>query len=1214
MEQQFIYETIGQGVFGWILSKLLDKGYDLIKAKTKKEKDEFEQIIDIIISKYPSEDINREHFISLFQDEAVIKNLKDFEDGQDSISIELLNKTLNRIVFGNNEGKNEIISKIVLDLLEEIKCFIFNEPTYNAYFTNSILTQLRKSSGSYAQNILISIDSVSQQIDKRFTKNDESQAQILDGINELKKLIITNPEQLQNTNDKNINKIIKIANDFLNEGKILAARKIYLELLGRVSKTDVDLIWKLNSNIGKTYINEADEQEGIKYFIEAYKLFPEDEKGLIQLAYAKLIERNLIEAEPILEKILSKNTKSEEALTIKCNLYTVHGFYTKAIEAIKLTSLNNYQTLYTYGFALFKSGEIGTSKDYLIKSLEYERSPMTLDLIATILVEQVKTTLNDEKPLRLRKDDLLYNLLLEAQKYLDEAIDLYEKRESTKLLASAYHNRGVLYSLSQNKDKCLDDFKKSQELGLNEGIVYLNLGIAYIQNSKYEKAVDCFDQAMKLGEKNAFDYYINALLLSNDLLRAKKLILEKISGKIEDINDDNLMCYLVLVEIYSRELEEVESKSIRKILRDKYPNNIFVLEREIYYLKEEKQIEEAINLAEKYLAVSEQKRDLIIYILAELYFEQHNWEKSEKLLERLIDFDNYGNIERHYLYSVFNQGHYNQALEVISKFETNSNIQLKEFQRLKGDVLFYYDRFIESKELFKILAINYNKVDDYVKWGLSEFRLGYFEKASVVLKNALERFHDKPKDLLRISSAYLIIGKTREALDLAFGVLQKLPDNIDAVKNFLITFLSHTHQNPKDPIPESIINAFRNNLDSYEKNFPNDHSWQKKDVGKDFNELKNMLRENEQFHKNIHELYDFHRLPLSIVSKLVGRNIYETWAGLCNQNERRIWAYSTNNSKKELQLMQDYKGEIVVEPIAFFTLFSLDRIDLLNTFTQVYFPQRLLDILHQEISTLKMSATSGLLSVYSLDGQLYKNEIPAWEIEKSIKRILEMIEYIKGKTVGFDIEKTEVKEEIELLQHFDESTKQAFQFASKNNIPLLIDESSLSEYFQGINNIKTFSSLTLLRLSRYKKIITTPEFNSFLLKLISANYYFISVNADMILQGLKQQNFQMSYYSQSILKYLNHHDINEVSVANVLADFFVGLYSEDIGELRKNTWIDYSLDCLPRNKLNTTALLKLINDRVINKFNSLIEYRSIIEWLDMRMNTWSISRCVPYFK
>ena len=1208
MDEQKIFGIVGNPIFGWIISKLMDRGLVWLKRKSS-DKDEFVEIVQNVINKYPEENLKQEYFISLFLDQKVKVNLNAFEEGKEEISQSLLTESINRIFFDDFTNKRDISLKIMEDLFEEIKTFIFNDPYYANRFAYSVMKLLEKSIHSYGQNIVKSLYEIDKKMDAGFSRTDEGIAQILNEVRAFTKL-----QPLEETQNSAINSVIKIANDFMNEGKIISARKIYLDLLPKIDSLEKELLWRINSNIGKTFVNEFDELESVKYFEAAYNFFPNDPKGLIQLAYARLLEHDTTNGIKIVENILQNQPDSAEALVVKCNFQMLEGKYSDAIDTISKTKLDSFETLYTYAFLLNKNGNNDKAKEYVLKALEIQKHPIAYDLLAVSMIDPLMESYNKNKPLHLRKDDNIYLIGCEALKHLNEALGVLGNREEKKQLALIYHNRGVVFSLLQDFNKALRDFEKSIELGLNEGIVYLNLGTAYLHCSIYDKAEGSFIKAMEFGESLALNYLINVLLVNNKLPNAKELILQNVRGDLSDLSSNNLMCYLILAEIYERELNDSESNKIISTLRKKYPENILILEREVAFISNHGDIGSAINILEDYLKQVTVQNDFLIFILADLYFHVKNWGKSTELLYGLLSKTNYGPVEKRYLFSLTNQGKYPKALEFITELESSINCNVEEIQRIKGDIFLSYEKFLDSKEIFKILATNFRKSEYYIKWGLSEFRIGELEIASVVLSNAVKDFKDKPHDLLRISSAYSYLSKTKEALDIAFNLLQDFPNDLDTVKNYLMIFLSHTHQFPDAHVDNQMKIAFKENIDSFEDKFPGDKSWQKMEVGDNFEELKIMLHEQEKYLNKIILLHDFHRLPLSMVSKLLRKNIYQTWAGFINRTDRTIWSYSTNNSKKEYNFIRSYCSEIVLEPVAFFTLYNLNQIDSLSRFSRCFFPQRLLDVLMHEVNQCQINKNSGLLTVFSLNGQLYKNEVSIWEIESYMKKLLEMIEFLKGKTFGFEAVENKHYSEDKFFNSLDDTSKQAIQFSIERNIPLLIDEATILEFFQAKYNLQGFSTLTFLRVLRADNKITTQGYNSLLLKLISGNYHFISLNADIIKQGLKENNFKMSFETQYIFKYLNQPDIDERSVASVLGDLFMVLYSEDISTIVKNTWIDYALDCLPRNRINTTALLKFLFDWVSNHYNGVVQSPFIINWLDDILRSWALSRAVPYFK
>ncbi len=863
-----LLRLFGESAFAWAISKLLDKSLSWLKNKDNLKEDLFNDIVDNVINNNSNIPLEKDHFIKLFINPLVQAELKEFEDAKKEMDLGVLVKEFRTIVFKGVEDKDNISNKIISDLLDEIKFAIFNDPIYTKRFFYSLITIFKNNQTNYSLEIISKVESIEDKMEYGFNELKVSNEITHQKIGELSEAITKGLENLPNSKNEGLNSRIKIANDLMNEGKVISARKIYIEILNDVEKDEKDLLWKLNSNIGKSYLNDFNDSKASEYFVEAYKIYPKEEKGLIQLALSHLVNEEYDEGIIITDRILNLNKNSIDGVTLKSNFLIYAEKFNEAISVFEEHEQNNFEICYALGFALGKAKRYTEAKDILLKALQFKRSPIALDLLAITILEPLINDLQNIRPINIYKSEKSFEELNEALKYLNESVELWRDKEIKKQLAIALMNRGIIFSLLKEKDKCLEDYKNSEYLGLVEAILFRNLGICYVDKGEFNEAAKYFTKAIEEGDTHSKEHLLNCMILHKNFVKAKEIILDTVTGDLSDLTSENLYFYSVLSEVYERELNYGESQKILEELAIKYPNDIRIIGRIVGNKRSRGEFKEAINILDEKIKLV-QGNDILKIILADLYFELKNYEKSVHLYGELHTIHQFGYIETMYLYSLNNSGKFKEALHLIDTLEKNIGTNIEELNKMRGNINLYYENFDEAKEIFKKLATNYRKTDYYINWGLATFRLGEHDIAEKILNTAEKDFLNKPNELFKISSAYSIIGKTEKAVDLAYNLVKQKPDDPNYNNNYIFIFLNHTQINPSAKIEEEKKLLYQEIINTFEEKFPGEKNWTKIKIDNDFEEVKKILKDQEQFFKKINQLYDFHKLPLSITSKLI---------------------------------------------------------------------------------------------------------------------------------------------------------------------------------------------------------------------------------------------------------------------------------------------------------------------------------------------------------
>ena len=1208
---------LGKSILFWIIKNLFTKHLEKRK-KAKEEVNLYEEVIEITINEF-KEDVNItvENFDALLTNELIVINFNEFENGDNGISEELLTNVFCNIVFSNDEINNIAISRRVIKrFLSNCNSYISTNPTYAFQYIISLLVIQNKNSTKYSQELVGMLENIKDSLSDNY-KNIENKLELIQEQNtQTQNMISRHFTDLPNNNkNSDLNDLIDSANKLYKEGRIITARNIYLVILDKVDKNDKETYWRLNKNIALTYMNDFGEKEAIKYFYNAYSVYPEIEKGKVLLAQARLIEKNYDEGLRIVDELLIKNPNSSEIIQLKLNFLQLLNRVDEIFEYLISVEIDEKEILHTLGWILYRNRKYKEAEEKLRNSLVTERDPYIINLLSLVLLEPLVAKYQVQKTIFLDESNDEYLRLMDCLELSNEAINILEKREDQKELANAFFNRSIIYSVLHDLEKAKIDIEKAESLGLNNSVLFRNKGIYYLATDQLSSAITNFKKAVELGDDEANEYLIVSMMLNHDNVDAKSLLLSKIKYPDIKITSTNYTYYILLSEILENELEFENSEIILEEIKERFSNDIKVIHRVIENKRKNGLFEEAVNYLTEISNKKENNSETVELMLADLYYEIKDYEKASILYAKFKKYDSDNTLQK-LLTSLVNLGKYKEGFKLCSEIENKLGNNIEFVEKVKGDLLFYAEKFSESKNIFEKLSTNYRKPQYYIKWGYSEFRLGNLDVSKKIIGSAEKDFYDNPIELIRISSAYNDIGETNKALNLAYRSLEKLPDNYEANINYFRIFLYHTQINPKDIIPDEKVKAYQSIVENYETKFPDKRFLQKIKVDNDLTEVKQILDAQESFFKQFNEIYDKHHIPISIAAKIIKRNIYITWSNLTANKERKIWAYDPNKFIFENNIVTN-SSKVIIEPISFFLLNSLGVVELLDkVFDEYYFPQRLFDLVHYELTYLRMSERDGYFRTVSIEGEMYKEEISALEVGKQVFHYQNMLRLMKGKTIGNEFINDSNLDSDKVFDLMDDSSVQAIQFSIYNNITIISDEAILNNYFKDKyqSQYNCVSTLTILTLLKIRKVITTDDFNRYIIKLTLLKYYYIPIDANKIFFGIKENDFVLNEDSESIINYLHEPSIDNGTLAKVYAELFYMIYAEKRLPITQDKWLDYALDSVPQNNYNMTEVLKIINDYSKNKYSRMIQSVEYIRWLDSRLGTWAHVRGIPYVK
>ncbi len=373
----------------------------------------------------------------------------------------------------------------------------------------------------------------------------------------------------------------------------------------------------------------------------------------------------------------------------------------------------------------------------------------------------------------------LANIFIEGGDY-ETAISILEQAEKFILTSSILERLSQLYIAMDKKEKAIKTLEKLSKVDSTNAIIFYKLGILYEEAGNKEKAIQNYKKSYSLntnfGEplKGLYDLYFQLSDEENVLNCALKL---------SQLYPDNLKLKYVVALLYQAtgnyKKAEYFFKNLLDLLSSKKEIKYNFGSDSIYHFKKPEDYILA-RLTELYF-VTDNKRvyKLIKKLKNEIksaptvegifYFLNHKYKKAENLFNKILKNDPYNIVANYGLYKIYSRTKNNKKLKKVLKRLVKvhfSNQNYKEAERFAKKLL-KIDKN-NSAEYLMYLAIIYNET-------------GEKEKELETYKKILKL---KPGDidvLSMIAALYVGLGNSEEAINTYKEILKKEPENVPAI-------------------------------------------------------------------------------------------------------------------------------------------------------------------------------------------------------------------------------------------------------------------------------------------------------------------------------------------------------------------------------------------------------------------------------------------------
>ncbi|MGM3305141.1 PIN domain-containing protein [Anabaena sp. WFMT] len=568
---------------------------------------------------------------------------------------------------------------------------------------------------------------------------------------------------------------IEYARKLINQGQFNQAVSYLNDLKTKLwHKPDNILKYRLLANLGMAQLGLDEINEAAKYFIEARKYNPEDDKALALAAMGYSFQQDYINAEAFIQKALQENPANELAHSLRIEIAPVTQSIDSVLELIPRAYHDSLDVLVALGVAAKKRGLNAQAEQWWQSALD-RNNGSNLNTVKVALGATLMEGVIKNYPL------IVVEQLGETEKQsLERAITLF-----TEVLGGIYVNPNNIsrfeFDTLMNRASAFRLLRK-----YDDAIRDVDIALEKEPNNP-----DCVKQRALLAHEkgdNATAYqYLQSILWSPNVPEVPLLASELLIGIKRWDEAENILKQFISKENISSNLkrdakhlkfdllllrgEHEKAETMLQEVINEAPDSIITITQQIRFYKQ-------IGLGQKIPSLIEQAKAVLLsntflpyqIVLANLLYSFNYYRDAAEIYEQFVDKTLNTKLTRQLLYSYYYIGNYKSAIDICQQL-LNKYGSLESVSEMAA---YIYDNIGDTDNVIQVCKAYLNIFPDDV---VMQLRLGManYDKHNY---NELDLFLDsKPsiKDLKPVSCRELAkLLKFRNRIDYFLEVIYEM--------------------------------------------------------------------------------------------------------------------------------------------------------------------------------------------------------------------------------------------------------------------------------------------------------------------------------------------------------------------------------------------------------------------------------------------------------
>jgi len=737
----------------------------------------------------------------------------------------------------------------------------------------------------------------------------------------------------------------------------------------------------------------------------------------------------------------------------------------------------------------------------------------------------------------------------------------------------------------EDAERILTTLQKSSPASL---LNFVNAAQISNGTGKGEEAISFLKEAYEIAKNR--EASIEIVELADELFDHQQFIeAATLYEKLADTRQNSQLTVGVLASYYNAG-EFGKALEICQELREKYGPLENISEREVMIYEEIGDMKQAEVVCKAYL--NEFSNDIDMQIrLGLVYYRSNKAEEIDNILDSFSDFKNFSFLENlsleacvqlAFLYQVRSRPE--KVLHVM--YETRRTHFDNRDAHLQYIRLFYQ----VDKQIPEVLNPVQVQLDTAVQIDSSSQSIWYIieERDNADITRG-ERDIKKPL-------AQQLLGKTENnEIDLGKTLIGQRVGKITDIKSKYVYALQESFERYPELFPgDQGLGSIT--LAESSDNLTDNTS--KKTDSTNIQPILEFANKQHEASLEIENVYKEYLPPIGVFMNWTGRSVLDVWSLLINKPDLgiRCWDGSNKEKSRVLALLKEPKSKLVADIICLITLHCLEAADIVvKTFGKLAVAQSTIDALLQMIHEQEsMWAQREGMSIEKQGNRYVRHMINPDDVKRSVERLKDLIKWIRENcdvlpcTPALQMNQS-------LKRKLDEMFHPIFVdpllIATQPEHLLLSDDERLRFYAKtnfnsdaGTNfQIEGVWTQVILEHCLNLNVLDKAQYDKMIIQLVCSNYYHTEFDTDVLMEALKQANWNLAEPYNSLVQALREQKMSLKEALNVSVDFLFQLWEEPIPDSQRK-YLTFGLLAGLTSARRTQVILEQLGDKIQKKY------------------------------